>query len=171
MAARCAQNVVGDPAGTDAGGLFHVDLARARGADHGVNYRESDWVDRIRSVTGNRGADIIVDPVGGRIGENSLRIIATDGVLLIVGFASGEMPKLAPHRLLLKRASAKGVYWNHDTDAAMLEQVTRDMTELLAGGKLNPVISRQYAFDELKDALGDLANRRATGKIILNIDT
>jgi len=145
-------------------------LAKAHGADHGINYGDADWVDQVKAATDGRGADIIVDPVGGQIGEDSLRCIATDGVYLIVGFASGKMPKLAPHRLLLKRASAKGVYWNHDTDAKMLQQVTSDMTGLLADGKLNPVISHQYDFNDLPTALDDLANRRATGKNLLDIN-
>lgn len=147
-----------------------LELARGHGADHLINYRDEDWVGRVKEMTGGKGATIIVDPVGGEIGEDSLRCIANDGVLLIVGFASGKMPKLAAHRLLLKRASATGVYWNHDTDGELLAGVTRDMTGLLAAGKLNPVVSRRYAFDDLQSALNDLANRRATGKIVLDVD-
>ncbi len=144
-------------------------IARAHGADHGVLYTEEGWFQQVKELTGGSGADIIVDPVGGRIGEDSLRCLAMDGMLLIVGFSSGHMPKIAANRLLLKRASAKGVYWNHDTDADMLKQVNADLNALLASGKINPVVDSNYGFDELPSALNDLANRRVIGKMALQI--
>ncbi|PHR90713.1 MAG: NADPH:quinone oxidoreductase [Blastopirellula sp.] len=152
-----------------AGATGRVKLAIDRGASHGVNYREDDWFKQVKSLTNGRGADIIVDPVGGQIGEDSLRCIAMDGTLLIVGFSSGKMPKLAANRLLLKRASAKGVYWNHDTDFAILNQVNADLSELLSAGKINPQLSATYQFDDLPKALDDLANRRVMGKVALHL--
>ncbi len=146
-----------------------LELARAHGAHHGVNYRKDDWVQRIKDLTDGRGANVILDPVGGEIGEDSQRCIAVDGKLLIVGFSSGKMPKLAPHRLLLKRASAIGVYWNHDTDHEMLIRIQASLETLIRSGKINPEIDDRYKFTELPAALDDLANRRASGKMVLQV--
>ena len=154
-----------------AGSAERLQIALDRGAKHAINYRDTNWVDQVKALTQNRGANVIVDPVGGEIGENSLRCIAQDGKLLIVGFASGKMPKLAPHRLLLKRASAMGVYWNHDTDAELLEDVQKKLAQLIADGRINPLIDDRYNFAELPAALDDLANRRVAGKLVLQMST
>lgn len=146
-----------------------LDIACAHGACHGVNYRNETWFDEIKDITGGRGADVILDPVGGEIGENSLRCIAMDGKLLIVGFSSGKMPKLAPHRLLLKRASAIGVYWNHDTDRKLVVTMTKELERLIANGKINPLVNDHYGFNDLPAALDDLSNRRVAGKMVLRI--
>ena len=67
-----------------AGAPERLEVARQHGATEGVNYREEDWFQQVKTLTGERGADIIVDPVGGKIGEDSLRCLAMDGTLLIV---------------------------------------------------------------------------------------
>ena len=150
-----------------AGSEDRLSTARAHGANHGVNYSDEDWVDAVKALTGGFGADVILDPVGGEIGAASLRCIARDGRYLIVGFSSGDMPRLAPHRLLLKRASAIGVYWNHDADRDLLAETTRELERLIAAGAINPVVDDRYGFDDLHQALDDLANRRVVGKIFM----
>ncbi len=152
-----------------AGSQQRLDVACAHGARNGINYRDENWVEKIKELTGGLGANIIVDPVGGEIGEKSLHCIAVDGKLLIVGFSSGHMPQLAPHRLLLKRASAIGVYWNHDTDQEMLAATTKALEALIDAGKINPQIDDRYGFVDLPKALDDLANRRVAGKMILRM--
>lgn len=153
-----------------AGSQEKLETAKAHGAHHLVCYRDSDWVDQVKSITGGRGANVILDPVGGEIGENSLRCIAHDGRYLIVGFSSGAMQKLAPHRLLLKRASAIGVYWNHDTDAALLAGLQTKLEGLIAEGHINPLVDERHSIGNLPEALDDLANRRIQGKAVLNAD-
>ena len=153
-----------------AGGADRLETAKIHGAHHGVNYRDGDWVEQIKVLTDGKGANVILDPVGGKIGENSLRCIAMDGRLLIVGFSSGKMPKLAPHRLLLKRAAAIGVYWNHDTDAELMVATNKALERLIAGNHINPLVDDRYGFDDLPQALDDLANRRVAGKMVLRID-
>ena len=154
-----------------AGSPEKLEVARSRGATHGINYRDANWVDQVKTTTENRGANVIVDPVGGEIGENSLRCIAKDGKLLIVGFASGQMPKLAAHRLLLKRAAAVGVYWNHDHDAGMLEGVQENLEKLIAENRINPLVDDRYGITDLPLALDDLANRRVAGKMVLRVNS
>ncbi|MBC8271223.1 MAG: NADPH:quinone oxidoreductase family protein [Gammaproteobacteria bacterium] len=152
-----------------AGAQNRLDAAVAHGANHGINYRDDTWIEQVKNLTDGRGVDVILDPVGGKIGENSLKCIALDGKLLIVGFSSGKMPTLAPHRLLLKRASAIGVYWNHDTDQKLVTETTWELERLVASGKINPMVDDRYGFDDLPLALDDLANRRVAGKMVLRI--
>lgn len=152
-----------------AGAVARLAPALARGAAHGVSYGDSDWYGQVKDLTGGQGADVIVDPVGGQVGEDSLRCIARDGRLLIVGFASGRMPRLAANRLLLKRASARGVYWNHDRDGPMLAEMTRRISDLAARGAISPLIGETYPFADLPRALADLAGRKVTGKALLRM--
>ncbi|MDE0347592.1 MAG: NADPH:quinone oxidoreductase family protein [Boseongicola sp.] len=153
-----------------AGTKDRLAVTAVHGATHCVNYRDTDWVDQVNTLTGGKGADMILDPVGGEIGEASLRCIALDGRYLIVGFASGAMPKLAANRLLLKRASAIGVYWNHDRDRALIADTNREMESLIKAGQINPVIDDRHGFDDLPQALDDLRNRRVVGKMVLRVD-
>ncbi|MCY4301749.1 MAG: NADPH:quinone oxidoreductase family protein [Aestuariivita sp.] len=146
-------------------------VAIERGAERGVNYSEENWFDRVNDITEGRGANIILDPVGGHIGEDSLRCIAIDGTLLIVGFASGFVPKLPAHRLLLKRASAHGVYWNHDIDMELLNAATSDLNALLINRELDPLVNTDYQFDALPQALKDLAGRKVIGKVVLKVSS
>lgn len=144
-------------------------IAKVHGAHHGVNYRDADWVDQVKALTNGAGANVILDPVGGEIGENSLRCIAMDGKLLIVGFSSGKMPRLMPHRLLLKRASAVGVYWNHDTDHELMVRIQASLEQSIAENRINPLVDDKYRIAELPQALADLANRRVVGKMVLRV--
>ena len=152
-----------------AGSAAKLDLAKAHGADQGINYRSEDWVAAVKEKTEGRGADLILDPVGGEIAEKSLRCIARDGTLLLVGFASGDIPKLAGHLLLLKRAAAKGVYWDHDFDGAMIERATDELIRMLVAGEIKPVVNDGYGFDDLPKALADLGTRGSVGKLVLRM--
>ena len=152
-----------------AGSDERLAIAKNHGAQHGVNYRSEDWIDQVKALTDGKGTNLILDPVGGKISENSLRCIAVDGKLLIVGFSSGKMPKLAPHRLLLKRASAVGVYWNHDTDQTLLASANSELENLIARDHINPLVNDRYGFDDLPSALDDLENRRVAGKMVVRI--
>lgn len=145
-----------------------MELAKEHGATYAVSYRGDGWVDEVRRLAPG-GADIIVDPVGGAIGESSLRCIARDGRLLVVGFASGTIPRFAGNRLLLKRAAAMGVYWNHEDDPAMLADVTKLLVEAIRTGIANPVVDVRDGLETLPQALDDLRSRRSTGKIVLTL--
>lgn len=144
-------------------------LASQNGADACVDYRQDGWAELVKSLTGDRGADIVVDPVGGRATEESLRCLAWGGTLLVVGFSSGEIPLIPANRLLLKRASAVGVYWNHDRDAEMVRRVTERLFEMIRRGVINPVVDDRFAFSELPAALRHLALGQSSGKLVLKI--
>ena len=144
-------------------------LISENGADIAIDYKAEDFVDVVGTATEGKGADIILDSVGGEITAKSLRCIAWQGQLLIVGFSSGEIPKIAANRLLLRRAIARGIYWDHDRDGEMVARCTEKLIALCLGGDIKPVVSDGYGFDDLPRALEDLRAGGSVGKLILNI--
>lgn len=150
-----------------AGGSDKGELARRHGAESAINYNRAGWSDQVKAATADHGADVIVDPVGGAVTSEALRTLAWEGRLLVVGFSSGEIPAIPANRLLLRRASAIGVYWNHDRDADMLERVWRRLAEMLQAGAITPHIGASFSFAQLPAALTALAERRTTGKLVL----
>ena len=89
-----------------AGGADKLRVALEHGADEGIDYREEAFGPRVKELTGGRGADVIYDPVGGDTFDDSLRCIAWDGRLLVIGFASGRIPEAAMNRVMLKNIVA-----------------------------------------------------------------
>ena len=112
---------------------------------------------------------VIVDPVGGEITGQALRLLDWGGRLLIVGFISGQISRIPANRLLLRKASAIGVYWSHERDAPMLARVARRIFDLSAAGAIRPHIGATLAFEELPVALAALRARETTGKTVLRI--
>lgn len=150
-----------------AGGAAKLALCRENGADVAIDYAGENWQDAVLGATEGRGADVIFDPVGGDIADRSLKCLAWRGRLLIVGFASGRIPQIPANRLLLRNASAVGVYWSHDKDAALIEQVVADLVSLVRAGRLKLHVTHRYGFGDLPKALSDLAERRTSGKLVL----
>jgi len=152
-----------------AGGEEKCALARGHGAHETVDYRQPGWSDRVKALAGADGVGVVVDPVGGAASKDALRTLGWEGRLLIVGFTSGEIPQIPANRLLLKRASAIGVYWNHDRDGAMLARVSGKLTAMARDGVIRPHIGQSFAFEDLPRALQALAERRTTGKVVLTL--
>ena len=95
-----------------AGDPEKCEVARRAGADATVDYREEDFVTRVLEETGGRGADVIFDTVGGETTDRSLKCIAWNGRLLVIGFASGAIPEIKLNRVLLKNISLVGLHWS-----------------------------------------------------------
>jgi NADPH:quinone reductase len=152
-----------------AGGADKCALARLHGADEAIDYRAEGWSKTVKALTGSRGVDVIVDPVGGEVTQEALRALAWEGRILLVGFASGIIPAIPANRLLLNRAAAIGVYWNHDRDSEMLARVAHKLTALLQSGAIRPHVGDAFSFVQLPEALTALAERRTTGKVILTL--
>jgi NADPH2:quinone reductase len=144
-------------------------LAVEAGAAHAVVTTTPDWPARVSELTGGLGPDVIFDPVGGDLAEAGLKIIARNGRYLIVGFASGAIPSLAANRLLLKNASALGVYWSHDLDRDLVNLSIEAILGLWGRGKLRIEAARTYPFESLRTALADLSGRRTVGKCVLQV--
>jgi NADPH:quinone reductase len=142
------------------------------GADHLINIRTHDLGQRILEITQGRGADVILDTVGGDVFDASMRAIAVDGRLLIIGFVSGRIPEVACNRILFKGISVVGVPYGGFTERNPVAWAG-NMTELLgmvSRGVLRPVIHGCYPLSDVSAVLTDLANRKMVGKYVLYTD-
>lgn len=148
-----------------------LELADKYGADHLVNYTDEDLKERIKALTGGKGADVVFDPVGGELFEQCLRAVAWRGRLLVIGFASGRIPKVPVNLTLLKGSSIVGVFWGRFTAEEPRRNAdnTATLFGLLAEGKLNPHVSETYSLDQAVVALQAVAARRAKGKIVIEV--
>ncbi len=147
-------------------------VCAARGADYCINYSESDWRDKIKNIVGNKGIDVVFDPVGDALAEPVVRMLAWRGRYLVVGFAGGEIPKIPLNLVLLKGASLVGVFWGSFTEKQPHESLKnmQELLEMYEQGKLFPYIQKKYSLSETPQALNDLIYRRAIGKIVVVTD-
>jgi NADPH:quinone reductase len=146
-----------------------VAFCREHGADMGICYSREDLKDRAKALTGGAGVDVVYDPVGGAYAEAALRSIAWQGRFLVVGFASGEIPKIPLNLVLLKGCQIVGVFWG---SFAMRETArNRENAERIFGwvaeGKLSPVIDTVLPFARAQEALERLGRRDVKGKLVL----
>jgi NADPH2:quinone reductase len=144
-------------------------VCRRAGADEVVDYSAEGWRDAVKALVGEKGVDVVYDPVGGPFAEPALRLMGWRGRYLVVGFAAGEIPKVALNLPLLKGFSIVGVFWG-----SFLKQQPRDaaanVKELfgwLAAGELRPLVSAEYPLGGAAQALKDIAARKVTGKVVL----
>lgn len=152
-----------------AGSESKLRFAREQGADHAILYNDPAWVDRVKEITAGHGADIIYDPVGGDAFDLSTKIIALEGILLVIGFASGRIPTIAANRILLKNMSVTGVVWGgyiqrHPEYKAKAQAA---LNEMYLAGRIKPTVGRSFALRECPQALRALANREILGKAVL----
>jgi NADPH2:quinone reductase len=152
-----------------AGEKRKLEFARAQGADHTIDYSNASWPDRVKEITERRGVDVIFDPVGGDVFDLSLKCIAPEGRLLVIGFAGGRIPDIAANRVLLKNISIVGVLWG-DYAAARpwyIDETQNVLERMLAENKIRPAVTRTYALDAAPKAMRDIANRQVLGKTVL----
>jgi NADPH2:quinone reductase len=146
-----------------------LEVCREHGADALINYDSEDLRERLKTLTEGRGVDVIYDPVGGGFTEPALRSMAWRGRLLVVGFANGQIPSIPLNLTLLKGCSIVGVFWG-DFVRREPKASARDLRELLAlldAGRLKPLVSARYRFDEVAKALYAILERKVTGKIVV----
>jgi NADPH2:quinone reductase len=145
-----------------------LEVCAEQGADALVDYTTEDLKERIKAITGG-GADVVIDPVGGRWAEEALRATRWGGRFVTVGFASGEIPRIPLNLVLLKGVVIKGfeirTFAQHAPEAAARD--TRELHELFASGRVAPHISASYPLEETGAALRSLADRTATGKVVI----
>jgi NADPH2:quinone reductase len=139
------------------------------GADEVVLYGKEDLRERLKALTGGKGVDVVFDPVGGPHAEPAVRSLAWGGRFLVIGFASGEIPKIPLNLALLSERSLVGVYWgdwslrNRVASTAQLARIAAD----IVAGALKPAISARVRLEEAPRAMQDLLERRAHGKIVV----
>jgi len=148
-----------------------LQVCRAHGADATINYAAEDLRERIKALTGGRGADMVYDPVGGPYSEPAFRSIAWRGRLLVVGFAAGEIPRLPLNLALLKGASVVGVFWGDFArrEPKQFAASVRQLGSWFREGRLRPHVSRTFPLEQAGEALKLLAARQVKGKIVLKV--
>lgn len=151
------------------GGEDKFPFCREQGADFVLDYKQAGWVDKVKEITGGRGADVIYDPVGGDIFTASTRCIAFEGRLLVIGFASGKIPSIEVNRVLLKNISIVGLHWGeyrkHNT--RLVAEAQADLFRMYTEKKIHPVVQKTYTLDTAIEGMKDLAERRVLGKSVI----
>lgn len=148
-----------------------LDICRKHGADELINYETEDLKQRIVDLTGGKGVDVVFDPVGGPFTEAALRCCAWRGRLLIVGFANGEIPRLAANLPLLKGCSIVGVFWG-DYNRQQPQANAADLAQLFAwlqAGKLKPRIAGKFPLERGAQAIRALMDRQVSGKVVIDL--
>ena len=156
-----------------------LQVTKAAGADHTINYGDrgdfSDtgaFKDRVRELTGGRGADVVFDPVGGDLFDLALRCLNKSGRLLVIGFASGRIPSAPANIILLKEIDLVGVFWGafmaRDPEANRANFA--ELFEWYEKGAIKPHLSATYPLERAAEALNSLLERKATGKVVLTTD-
>ena len=144
-------------------------VAREQGAELTLNYARESLREGLRRLTDGRGVDVLYDPVGGELADPALRSMAWKGRYLVIGFAGGEIPKLPLNLVLLKGCDVVGVFWGSFVDREP-EAHAENMAWLLghvAAGRLSARVHAIYPLAETPAALGVLARREATGKVLV----
>ena len=152
-----------------AGGADKLHVAMEAGADIGIDYTEEDFVERVKEFTGGRGADVIYDSVGGDVFDRSLKCIAWNGRLLVIGFASGKIPTVAANRILLKNIAVVGLHWGAyaKNEPERVPETFDALFRLYAEKKIRPVVYRAHPLEEAPAALAALGGRKTWGKVVL----
>jgi len=149
-----------------AAGPEKAELCRELGADVVIDHREVAIADAIMEATSGKGADVIYDPVGGEACEAALSTIASEGRMLIIGYASGRYHDPPTASLIFKNASMVGVYVGAYSKP-FTSEVHEALLALWREKKIRPVVSRRIRFEDTALALEDLAQRRAVGKLVV----
>jgi len=146
-----------------------VAIAQAAGGHHVV--LADGFAAEVRHLTDGRGVDVVVDPVGGERFTDSLRSLAPEGRLLIVGFADGQIPVVKTNRLLLTNTTVMGAgtreLWNHEPE--LPGQQWKDLLPLLNAGALKPVLGPRFSMQDAALAIRAIDERRAVGKVLVRI--
>jgi len=140
------------------------------GADEAID-AGAGWRDRVKALTDGAGVDVVFDPVGGERMTESLRCLAPEGRLLVVGFASGAIPDFAANRVLLRNIDVVGVNWGGLalTRPEIVAEAAQDLIRWHAEGHVAPVIGARYPLEQGAEALRALEARRAVGNLVLTL--
>lgn len=146
-----------------------LELCAHHGADACINYAEEDLRARVKAIAGDKGIDVVFDPVGGAYSETAFRTLAWNGRHLVVGFAAGEVPRLPLNLPLLKGASVVGVFWGDflRRDKQVARRHMADLLALYRSGKVRPPVTQTYPLEQASLALRSVMDRRAMGKVVI----
>ena len=147
-------------------------VCKQHGADEVINYSSEDLRERLKELTSGEGVDVVYDPLGGNYSETALRGMAWGGRFLVIGFTTGEIPRIPLNLTLLKGCSIVGVFWGSFTarDPKRSQEHLQELLTWFETGKIKPLISATYPLSRAADALNDMMNRKVQGKVVLLID-
>ncbi|WP_309892129.1 NADPH:quinone oxidoreductase family protein [Archangium sp.] len=147
-----------------------AEVARSAGADKAL-LSTGDWVSQVKDATQGRGVDVVMDPVGGDIFDLSLKCLAPEGRLLVVGFAGGRIPEVKVNRLLLKNVDVVGVAWGAFVmmEPQLIQDIAKGLAELADKGFVEPLVGSTFPLEQAAQALRELESRKATGKVVLRL--
>lgn len=156
-------------------GEANAAFAKQAGADHLVdlaidNLRDG-LRDAVKKITNGHGADVVIDPVGGEANAAALRAMAWRGRMVIVGFASGEIPTIRTNYLLVKNIAVSGIQWSdyRDGDPAAVAEAQEKIFGFWSAGKLDPIITSRIAMKDYMTALNIVGGGKVQGKIVLMV--
>jgi len=163
-----------------AGSPAKCDAALAAGASHAIDYSRCRFRDEVKRLTGGSGVNVVFDPVGGDVLNDSLRAAAVEGRIVTAGFAGGTIPQVPANILLVKNLSLLGLnyseYFGWGTRdrsaefAPRVQSMVATLFEAVMAGRLRPTISRRWPMAEVVQALDQLKDRRSIGKVVLSMD-
>jgi len=144
-------------------------VCREHGADHTINYTTADLREAIKRLTGDRGVDVVLDPVGGKFSEPALRSIAWRGRFVVAGFAAGEIPKIPLNLTLLKGCSIVGAFLGAfaKREPAKFAESVQQLLRWYGKGQLRPRIDRTFPLDRAGEAISYMAARQVKGKVVV----
>ena len=146
------------------------DACLAAGADEVVNYNSKNWRAELKTILNGMPLDIVYDPVGGDYAEPALRSLGPGGRYLVVGFASGEIPKFPVNLVLLKRCSIIGVNWGGHiaSNPSIAKEVLNTLMEWITSGKISPQSGEVFTLQDTGKAMMKMLGRKAIGKIVIH---
>ena len=151
------------------GGQDKVAVAERMGCDVVIDRRSEDIIERVKAVTGGRGADVVYEPVGGPAYTASTKCIAFEGRIVVVGFASGTIPEPRLNHAMVKNYSILGLHWGlyeqHDPQA--VRDCHDELVRLADAGRIEPLVAERFGFEEVPEALARIAGGSSTGRIVV----
>jgi NADPH:quinone reductase len=152
-----------------AGSAAKLAIAGHHGADHLIDYSREDIRERVKRLTEGRGVDVVYDPVGGDAFDASLRSIAWEGRIVVIGFAGGKVPQIPANLVLVKNCDIIGFYWGsyRKRKPALVRDSYQQLFRWFGEGKLKPHVSERFDLAAVAEAFHALRSRRSTGKVVL----
>ena len=146
-------------------------VAQQAGADELIDYSDGELKEKVKALTGGKGADVIYDPVGGPLFDQCMRCINWEGRILIVGFVGGDIPRVPTNLVLLKSCQVVGVFYGAFSGRFPVEneQNFAELLQMFEAGKLRALVGAEYQLTDFVEALNCLSQRRAVGKVVVNI--
>ncbi len=151
------------------GGPEKARVARELGCDLVIDRHGEDIVAKVKEATGGRGADVVYDPVGGDAYAKSVKCVAFEGRIVVVGFASGSIPSPGLNHALVKNYSIVGLHWGlyNTMDPAAVLACHQELTKLAAEGAVRPLVSERVAMKDAADAVQRVADGTTTGRVVV----